>query len=131
MFSAGELSALRTMSQTAMPDQATIVRPAAGGSLNPANGIYVPNAPTPIYSGRMRVKSAGTDDFVALFGDTQVTSERHVGVLPFDAPEVIVDDIVTVTVSSDPRIAGCTFRVRAIPHGSYLVDRRLGLEIVL
>lgn len=130
MFSPAELAGLRKMSRSAMPDRGVVTRGGGEPVFDPETGLMSPPAGTVIYRGPLRVKNASQADSTAIFGDQQITTVRHVGVLPYDAPDVHVNDVITVTRSSDPHIAKNAFRVRAVPFGSYLVDRRLGLEVV-
>lgn len=130
LFGPLELTELREMASAALPDTGTVTRPGTGGTLDPVTGDWTPNAGTVTYTGRMRIRGATAQDSDIVFGDTEVSTSRMIGVLPHNAPEIHVDDVITVNTSSDIHIAARAFRVRVVAHHSYLTDRRLGLEIV-
>lgn len=129
LFGPLELAELREMASAALPDTGTVTRGGSGGVLD-GNGDWTPNAGAVIYTGRLRVRGATAQDSDIVFGDTQVSTSRMIGVLPYDAPEVKVDDVVRISESSDPIVHLRSFRIRVVAHHSYLTDRRLGLEVV-
>ena len=130
LFGPLELTQLRAVAAAALPDQGRIMRPGTGGTVD-GNGNYIPNPGTTIYDGPMRIRTATVADSAIVFGDTQVSQSRLVAVLPYDAPEIDVDDVLYVDTSSDPNIGPPrSFRIRVAAFHSYLTDRRLGIEIV-
>lgn len=133
MLTDAELAGLRETSQAALPDTLTVVRPAApnDGTLNESTGEWTPTATTTIWTGKGRVRPPTTEEMAVLFGETELAKQRYVATLPYDVPEIKVDDVLTVTEGSDPRIAGLAFRVTLVSSGSWLIDRRLALETAL
>lgn len=131
MFTAAELRQLREMASSALPDTGTLKRAAGTAPVfDPDDGSLTPAEPITIYEGALRVRNAGTDDLEKIVGEAEVTKSRFLGILPWSAPEPKIDDLFEVATSSDPRIAGHAFRVRGVAFGSYLADRRVGLELV-
>lgn len=127
MISASDLAGLRATSLAALPDTCTIARKALTGTTD-ATGSYTPDAPTSIYSGVCRLRPPDTAEIRVLAGDEQVTRQRYVLTIAHDAAEVLVDDIVSVTVSSDAVMLARPFRVIGRASGSWLIDRRLIVE---
>jgi hypothetical protein len=112
-----------------MPDTVTVSRPTtSGGAVDPA-GTFVPATATAIYSGAARLRpAASTREATSIFGDGVITETRYVLTVPYDTPVVLVGDVVTVSASDDPSIDLRAFRVTRRPAGSWLIDRRLGVE---
>lgn len=132
MISSDDLTAMRSTSTAALPDTCTVKRPVAdgAGSLNTGTGVFTPSAGTTVYTGACRVRpAAGLTEVVAIFGDDQITQGRYVGTFPWNAPEFAVGDLVTITAGSDSFIDEGVFRVVRIGGGSWLIDRRVGLEV--
>lgn len=129
LFGPAELAALRAMALSALPDTGRVVRGGTGGVVD-GNGDYIPNVGVEIYNGRMRMRSSSTQDTDLVVGDTQLSVSAMVCVLPWTAPDVLIDDVIHVDTSSDPRIATRSFRVTVVAYGSLLTDRRLGVELV-
>lgn len=131
LFGPLDLAELRALARSALPDVGTITRGGGGGgTIDPDTGDWIPDDGVVVYSGPMRIRGATTQDTDTVFGDESVTSMRFVGVLPPDVVDLLVDDVVHVTASSDPHIGARSFRVRAVSHHSYLADRRVGLEVI-
>lgn len=129
MLSDCELDSMRATAATAMPDTATITRSAASGTLNESTGVWTPAATTTIYTGRCRVRPVTSADQDVVFGDTQITKQRYLGSFPHTVSPQI-DDVVTVTSSSDPTIDTRSFKVVVVSSSSWLIDRKVGLEVV-
>ena len=129
MITDTELAEMRATSTAALPDVGTITRPVKAGTLNEVSGDWTPGTETAVYTGAMRVRPAGTEDQQRIFGDVDVTTLRYTLTVPHDTPAVKIDDRVTVTTSSDPHIAATPFKVVAVMTGSWLIDRRIGLEV--
>lgn len=130
MLTDAELAGLRSTSESALPDTCTINRPATGGTLNTATGQWTPSSATEIYDGACRIRPVTSADQSVVFGDEQITRQRYVGTFPHDITRLRIDDVVTVTDSSDPDIDQRTFRVVVVSSGSFHIDRRAGLEVV-
>lgn len=132
MISPADLTAMRSTSTAALPDTCMVKRPDAdmSGSLNTSTGVFTPSAGTTVYTGACRIRpAAGLTEVVAIFGDDQITQGRYVGTFPWDTPELAVGDLVSVTAASDAYIDEVVFRVVRIGGGSWLIDRRVGLEV--
>lgn len=132
MISPADLTAMRSTSAAALPDTCTVKRPVAdqGGSLNTDTGVFTPSAGTTIYTGVCRIRpAAGLTEVVAIFGDDQITQGRYIGTFPWDTPEFAVGDLMSVATGSDAYIDEVVFRVVRIGGGSWLIDRRVGLEV--
>lgn len=129
MLSTSELAAMRDTSMSAMPDTVKITRITAGGTLNPTTGVFTPATSTAVYEGVGRVRApTQSTEMERIFGDTEMTIQRYVVKLPFDAVGIQRDDRVAVTDSSDTEIVGRSFRVVSVLAGSNHVDRTLGVE---
>ena len=131
MLTTSELDGMRATSKAALPDTVLITEPADGGTLDPATGTWTPNAPTTIYDGpgRVRVPSSATE-MERIFGDREVTVQRYIAVLPWDATGVARGHRLAVTAGTDPDITSTSFRVVAVAVGSNHIDRLLGCEEV-
>lgn len=73
-----------------------------------------PSAVTTIYSGKCVVTPTSAGGFTVR--------------LPYDAPEVKTRDLVTVSASTDPLLAGSVLEVTEVVRTSYLVWRTLLCE---
>lgn len=130
MLTATELAAMRATSLAALPDTVTITRAAGTPVFNPSTGLYTTPTPTTVHNGAARVRPASALDQTALFGDTQVTRARYIVTLPHDVADLAVDDQMVVTAWSDPHIDDLALRITVVPHGSWLIDRRVGAEVI-
>jgi len=130
MLSDDELAGMRAASEAAMPDVMRITRGSSEMVLDPDTGILAPADPEVVYQGRGRLRPPNTTEVEVLFGDEQVNKQRYVLTAPWDSPEILIDDRVSVVQCSDPHIGGRSFRVVAVSGGSFLLDRRCGLEVV-
>lgn len=113
-----------------LPDECTIVRPAPGqGTVDADSGRWTPPAGQPVFTGpcrlqsdpRARPKNADTTDELLVM-------QRYKASLPWDAPQVLVDDVLTVTRTHDPQLAGRPFVVRDVKYDTFQVRRFLDLE---
>jgi len=131
MLTSSELAGMRVTSISALPDIIEISRPSEGGTLDPITGTWTPNVSTPVYSGPGRVRlPASTTEMERIFGDTEVTVQRYVAMLPWDAVGIQRGDRIGVVDGSDPEVGGRSFRVVAIAAGSNWIDRLIGCEEV-
>ena len=131
MLTTSELDGMRATSRSALPDTVLITEPSEGGTLDPVTGVFTPNAAAEVYAGpgRVRVPSSATE-MERIFGDREVTVQRYIGVLPWDAVNIDRDHRLAVTDGTDPDIERRSFRVVAVASGSNHIDRLLGLEEV-
>ena len=122
---------MRSTSEAAQPDQCVISRPGVGGTTDPVTLVYTPNPATVVYTGGLRLRAPTAEEFEKVFGETQVTETRYIATLPATGPVLLIGDTIAVTTSSDPRItAEVRFRITRVPLGSWLIDRRVGVEVV-
>ena len=128
MLTDAELTGMRETSVLALPDTGTVKRGATGGSLNTGTGVLTPDAASTIYTGAMRVRPASAEDLRVLFGDADVSRVRYIATLPHTATGILIDDRLDVVTDAD--LGDVSFRVTVVPVGSFLIDRRLGLEAV-
>lgn len=113
---------LRAFADSLMQDTVVITRPVEGGTLDPDTGIFIPIPATTVYTGPCRVHFPTPSEQSAIFGETEVTRTRAVISLPWDAPEIEVDDIAIVH--------GRVFTVVATPPPStFNMRRQIGCEI--
>lgn len=121
---------MRETSELAMPDTLLITRPVSTGSLDPVTGIWTPDPPVTVHDGPGRIRPPSPQEIEVLFGGEEVTKQRYVGTVPWDSGPFEVDDHVVITAGSDPGVADVSLRVVTVSVGSWLIDRRLGLETV-
>jgi hypothetical protein len=60
-----------------------------------------------------------------------VTTHRYQLSLAWDSPTVLKEDIVTLTDSEDPNLAGRIYRVEAPLHETFQIARRVVVEEIL
>jgi hypothetical protein len=123
-----ELAEMRAHSTRALPDMVTISRPL--GATLAENYVLVPTGPTTVYVGAGRVRPPNARETSVIFGDTTATATRYVLTVPYDTAAIELGDVVTVDVGSDPEIDSMWFRVVRNAVGSWLIDRRVGLETI-
>lgn len=122
-----ELAAMRETSETAMPETCTVTR-AGAADIDPVTGVHS-GTPTTIFSGACRIRQfSNSQDAVVMVGDLDETLARYVLTVPASATGVAVDDVVTVSSTTDADLDGRTFYVSHIPKQSWLTDRRLMIE---
>ena len=130
MLTEAEIAGMRETATAALPDRCSVTRSSPTGSLNTSTAVWTPTAATTIYVGSCRVRPPDAEDLEVLFGDTEITKQRFVVTFPYDCPALHVDDVVTVTDSSDGLIVNRPFRVTGHASGSWQIDRRAALEAV-
>lgn len=111
-----------------LPDSCVISR---GGDRVGAVGeglVWSPAAADVVYVGACRVQPEATQDRDATVGDTLVSLHRYRASIRSDADQVLVDDVLTVTVSADPQLIGRPLVIRDVVFDSFQVHRYLLLE---
>lgn len=115
-----------------LPDSCRIDRPGVGDwVLDPETGISTPPDPTLIMSGpeNCRVQpDTLTQGRQIVVGDQVVTLHRYRASIPWDAPQILVDDVLTVLQSKDPLLTGRPLIVRDVKYDTFQVRRFLDLE---
>ena len=119
----------RRAAEALMLDVGVITRPAESGTLD--GGDWTPDASTEVYNGPLRVSPAEAIDSEQLFGDREVTESRYVATLPSRAAMPQPGDRLTLTWSGDSSLAGLELRVVASTASTWLLYRKVGLEVEL
>lgn len=120
----------RTLIATLLADTGRISRGGGPPVFDPATGTFTPAAATVVHEGPCRVRMPQTGGQSDIFGDAEVTTTRFLITFPHTIPDVLIDDVVTITVSDDPHIGGRAFRVVAVPSLTDLMYREVGVEVV-
>ncbi len=120
----------RRVAEAIMLDTATVHRPSGEPTFVPATGAYTMPAATLIHTGPCRVRTSTTIEATELFGEQQVSISRLAVLFPFDIPEVMLGDTVTITDSDDVHMIGREFRVVLVPFSTFTTARSLGCEVV-
>lgn len=128
MLTAAELAAMRATSTAAMPDTVQITRQSGEAVLDEVDGDNDYPPPTVIYTGPGRVRPADTQERDLQSGDLHQTLANYVATVPYNAGNILVDDYLEVTASTDADMVGRAFQVRHVGYGAWQIDRRLGIE---
>jgi hypothetical protein len=137
-----EIAAMRATSTSALPDTCTITRPVEEFTLNETTLVSEPGDTETVYAGPCRVRPRESQELDTQVGDLHETLSPYIATLPAtaagalardpdsegDPVAVIVDDFLTVTVSTDDEMVGRSFQVTTVSRGSWKLDRRLGVE---
>lgn len=118
------------LGELGMPDECTITRPIAGdGAIDAGTGIWSPPAGVLVYSGICRVQpDTRARPTVVDTGDVSVHLRRYRASLPWDVDQVLINDVLTVTCTHDPQLAGRPLLVRDVKYDTFQVRRFLDLE---
>lgn len=142
MLTQAEIDGMRTTSASAQPDTCTITRPVGEPTLNVATGDLDPGSTETVYTGPCRVRPRESQEQDVPVGDLHETLSPYIATLPAtradalardpatvgDPADVVVDDYLTVTVSTDDAMVDRAFQVKTVSRGSWKLDRRLGVE---
>lgn len=128
MLTAAELAEMRSTSTSALPDTVQITRQSGEAVLDPVDGDNDYPAPTVIYTGPGRVRPRDSQEQDVTSGDLHQTLGSYTATLPHDADEIVVDDYLQVTASTDASMVGRAFHIRHVGWSSWQIDRRLALE---
>lgn len=107
-----------------LTDRCDIDRP-TGSTFNPTTGTYTETS-DPVVEDTPCLASSETANVVDAAGQPVTINRVKVRVSYTVDPEV--DDVVTLTESSDPSLVALPLRVRSIGRGSYVVGRLLICE---
>ncbi len=118
------------LGELGMPDECTITRPTAGeGSIDPGTGQWTPPAGVTVFTGACRVQpDTRARPTVVDTLDVSRHLRRYRASIPWDAPQVLVDDVLTVTRTHDPQLAGRPLLVRDVKYDTFQVRRFIDLE---
>lgn len=119
-----------------LPDLGVITRPGTGdGSLDeygnwtpPASTTIYDNPETPGAGAPCRVQAMPSDNRTVVIGEDVVTLHRYRVGIEATAAQVLVDDVLTVTASADPRLVRRPLIVRAVNYDTFLTRRLLLCE---
>ena len=123
----------RRMAESLMADTCTIRRIDPSNPTTTVGGIVTPNyLPTPVYVGRCKIQTLGTQDRQPEAGGHTFTEQDYrldVPITATYAPKV--GDFVTIDTSLlDPNLDGRTANVKALLHKTYATAYRLGVTFV-
>lgn len=138
MLNAYEIAGMRATSVAALPDTCVVRRQTSEPTLDDVTLDLDPGTTTTIYAGPCRVRARGSLEQDVEVGELHETLGPYTGTLPAlatatgvtagDPNDVQVDDFLTVQTSSDPGMAGRSFRLVNVSWSAFQVDKRLGLE---
>lgn len=145
MLTAAEIDGMRRTSASALPDWCEITRTVGEPTLNDTTGALTPGDVTMVYAGPCRVRPRDSQEQDVQVGDLHETVSPYVATLPAtvthaieqapqgltvegDPNDVIVDDYLQVTASTDPAMTGRAFQLIHIGLSAFQIDRRLGLR---
>jgi len=123
-LSAAELADARAMQAIAMQDQCTIVRFTGEPGWDPVTESAT-RPTTTIYTGVCRVQPSARAQREVVSVDEQVTIAEFAAAVPWDVSDVQVNDLLTVTASADPALAGATVRVVDVQASTFATARHL------
>lgn len=117
----------RREAEALMVDECTVHRPG-----DPVTDYFTGVVTTPrtlVYEGRCKVQQTISQASNASVGGHQFTVQDSRVDFPVSAGPLLVDDVVTLTVSAlDPQIVGRVFRVGELFHKSYATAQRTRVE---
>jgi len=131
MLTSLELASMRTDSEAALPDTATITRPGAPGALNTTTGVMAADgAGTVIYTGDCQLRKPGSMESTVVFGEEQVTIVRYVALFPFAVISARIGDVITFGTSDNPDVTRLSYRITAVPVSTFTVFKGYLCEVV-
>ncbi|MGH3375987.1 MAG: DUF6093 family protein [Actinoallomurus sp.] len=104
---------------TAAMDAECIISRATGTGTTAADGTYTPAARTTIYTGVCRVVAPPLiNEGIKVAGEAQETHRHYQVGVRYDCPELLINDLIELTVAVDAGLAGKKFRVVDLLYGS-------------
>jgi hypothetical protein len=110
---------------TASMDAECIVTRQTSTGTTGADGTWTPGTTTPIYTGVCRIVPITRPARIAVVGEAQETHRHFQVAVRYDVPEILIDDLVDVTVAVDPLLVGKKLRVLEVTYGSEQWQRNL------
>lgn len=101
-----------------------------GNVTDPETGEVTTPAGDLIYTGKCRVRPAGSQGSDVDSGGAELASFDYVISVPFAVTSVREGHRVTVTGSPDPALVGMVVEVRVVSRGDHVTARRLSCEEV-
>ena len=128
MINAAELAEAQATAQTMMQDTCTVSR---GGAdvFNPDTGQYEPGDGEPIYAGKCRIQSGGTQAANPEAGGAVFTVEKPELQLPFGV-SLEVGDQAVIDSSVNPALVGVAYRVTGLGLKTHATSARYAVEVV-
>lgn len=146
MLTEAEIAGMRQTTASALPDWCEVTRGTGEWVLDPVTLVTEPDEDAVVvYAGPCRVRPQGAQEQEVQVGDLHETTAPYVGTLPAtvadailyapsgltvegDPNDVVVDDYLTVTVSTDPSMTGRSFQLAHVGWSTWQLDRRIGLR---
>ncbi|SDN79143.1 DUF6093 family protein [Geodermatophilus sp. DSM 45219] len=119
----------RAVAEAMMKSRCTIRAGGSGKTTDPVTGAVAPALGAVIYSGKCKIKPAGSWGRTAEAGGEQVSPSMFQVSIPFRVTNVERNQWVTIDSSPDGWFVGRRFQVRFSPQaGDYISSRRLLCE---
>lgn len=107
--------AIRGVAGRGLVDELELLRAEVGTIIDPDTLIETPAPPALIWSGPGNIQPmVGLNERRVIIGAETRTTNRYVASIEWDAAEILVDDIVRVAASADPRMHGREVVVRDV-----------------
>lgn len=113
-----------------MTSTCTVFTP-GGPVTDPNTGEVTATPGAPVYSGKCRVRPAGTQGSTLTVGGAEAYTFDYVISVPFSATAVTEGQRLTVTASPDPALVGITVKIEKTLRGEHLTARRLACTEVV
>lgn len=111
-------------------DRCTITR-LGQPTFDPTTGQYTPSESTVAADLPCHMAPfTGARTLDEVFGGEIVVTRNYSLKLPWDAPEIRREDVVTMTVSEDPGLVGRVFRVDQVDGETHQMSRRVICEAI-
>jgi hypothetical protein len=129
---ADNLPEFRRWANALMVDACTIVAPGGGTTFDPTTGQYVTSPGAIVYSGPCQVQVPSAIPQTAAAGEQLVVVERITVKIPWDAPTVPVNSVVTITASAEVSGVdiGARYRVTGNHSKTYQTSKRIPCDLV-
>lgn len=99
------------------------------GPINPVTGLYDTPVTSQIYSGPAHISPVTyRRDRQEIGGMEAVRIRQYRAIVPWDAGDVWIDDLLTVSDTQDPDMLGKTFDISDVLYETELAVRRLSLS---
>jgi hypothetical protein len=126
----GALPFMRAQAESMMTDSCVITRASGDPVFNATTGKYDTPTPDTIYTGkcRIRTRSQFLRDRAADGGEHQVLIWSYIVSVPLTVTDIRVDDVVTVTASTDPALVERELKARITNLATNSTARRIDCE---
>jgi hypothetical protein len=122
----------RTAAESLMVDTIVFTDDDGGTTFDPNTGTYTDTAGTVLYDGPCQVQVTGSSVSEAVVGEQQLVVERIIVKIPWDAPDVPVNSVGTITAAgpSSGSVVGRRYRVIGSHDKTFATATRLPVELV-